>query len=234
MGENRVIIITGTRKGLGNKLALRYLEQGHNVVGCSRGKASLKQDNYMHFELDVSDEREVIRLVRSVKSKFGRIDVLINNAGSASMNHLLTSPYKRAREIFETNFFGTFLFSREVSKAMIKSGKGSIVNFTTVAVPLNLEGEAIYAASKSSVEALTRIAAKELGEFGIRVNAIGPTPIKTDLIKAVPSEKLDDLIGHQAIKRFGEHRDVSHVVDFLIDEHSDFITGQILYLGGVV
>jgi 3-oxoacyl-[acyl-carrier protein] reductase len=227
-------IITGTRKGLGKEIAEYYLARGNKVAGCSRGKSSIKHKNYLHFELDVSDEALVIKMIRAVKQSFGSIDILLNNAGIASLNHILTTPYKNAQNVFYTNFFGTFLFVREVSKVMIKQKNGSIVNYTTVATPLNLEGEAVYAASKSAVESLTCVSAKELGDFGIRVNAIGPTPIKTDLIRNVPKNKLQKLLEQQAIKRFGELDDIINVVDFYNSENSNFITGQIIYLGGVM
>ena len=233
MTESKVFIITGTRKGLGFELSKYFLKSGNVVIGCSRGASNIEDKYYTHYELDVSNEKQVISLVRSVKAAHGQIDVLINNAGTASMNHILTTPYKRAKEIYNTNVYGTFLFTREAAKIMIKAKSGSIVNFTTVAVPLNLAGEAIYAASKASVETLTRISAKELGEFGVRVNAIGPTPIKTDLIKGVPKEKLQELIQQQAIKRFGNFEDVINTVNYLIDPASEFITGQTIYLGGV-
>jgi 3-oxoacyl-[acyl-carrier protein] reductase len=227
-------IITGTRKGLGKELAEFYLAKGHNVAGCSRGKASINHDNYLHFELDVADERAVIKMVRQVKKQFGGVDVLLNNAGIAAMNHLLTTPYGNAKNVFSTNFFGTFLLTREVSKVMMKGKKGSIVNYTTVAVPLNLAGEAVYAASKAAVESFTRTSAKELGEFGIRVNAIGPTPVYTDLVRNIPKNKLDELLNQQIIHRFGETEDVRNVIDFFIKEESNFITGQTIYLGGVM
>jgi 3-oxoacyl-[acyl-carrier protein] reductase len=110
---------------------------------------------------------------------------------------------------------------------------GRIINFTTVAHPLNLEGEAIYAASKAAVESLTRILARELAELKITVNSIGPTPIETDLIRGVPQEKMDALLARQALSRMGEVRDVINAVDFYLREESDFITGQVLYLGGI-
>lgn len=227
-------IITGTRKGLGKALAEYYLAQGHDVAGCSRGKPSIQHPNYLHFELDVANEKSVIGMVRQTKKTFGRIDVLLNNAGIAAMNHILTTPFSNAQAVFNTNFFGTFLFSREVAKVMMKQKTGSIVNYTTVAVPLDLEGEAVYAASKAAVESLTRVSAKELGTYGVRVNAIGPTPVKTDLIRNVPENKLQALLDQQAIKRFGEFDDVVNVIDFFNAERSNFITGQIIYLGGVV
>jgi 3-oxoacyl-[acyl-carrier protein] reductase len=122
---------------------------------------------------------------------------------------------------------------REASKLMIPRKDGRIINFTSVASPMNLEGEAIYASTKAAVEKLTKISAKELADFGITVNAIGPTPIMTDLIKAVPKNKINDLLQNQSIKRFGEFTDVINVITFLIDKKSNFITGQIIYLGGL-
>lgn len=227
-------IITGTRKGLGKELAEHYLSQGHKVAGCSRGKSSINHDNYLHFELDVADEPSVVKMVRQVKKQLGHVDVLLNNAGIAAMNHLLTTPYTNVKNIFSTNFFGTFLLTREVAKVMMKVKKGSIVNYTTVAVPLDLAGEAIYAASKAAIESFTRTSARELGEFGIRVNAIGPTPVHTDLVRNIPKNKLDELLSQQIIHRFGETKDVRNVIDFFNKEESNFITGQIIYLGGVM
>ena len=136
------------------------------------------------------------------------------------------------RKIIDTNFIGTFLFCREAAKLMRRKG-GRIVNFATVATPLNLEGEAIYAASKAAVESLTRVMAREVAPFGITVNAVGPTPVKTDLIRSVPQDKMDALLARQAIRRFGEFRDISNVIDFMIKPESDFVTGQVVFLGGV-
>ena len=231
---DKIIVITGTRKGIGKQLAEHYLNIGATVCGCSRGKSSIEDSSYIHFELDVADESAVISMTRQIKRDFGRIDILLNNAGIAAMNHLMTTPYKNARSVFDTNFFGTFLFTREISKIMMKKKIGCIVNYSTVATPLNLAGEAVYAASKAAIESFTRVSAKELGEFGIRVNAIGPTPVPTDLIRNVPKEKLEELLDQQAIRRFGTFEDVLNVINFFIDDQSEFITGQTLYLGGVM
>nr|WP_317403093.1 SDR family oxidoreductase [uncultured Helicobacter sp.] len=321
----RVILITGTRKGIGRDLSEYYLNKGDIVCGCSRTQSNLEHKNYRHFTLDVCDENAVVNMVRAVKKEFGTIDVLLNNAGIASMNHILTTPLKTMQNIFNTNVFGSFLFLREVSKVMVQNykkrvkdleskgldsknnaknaiaeavcdnfkessnkdssaevslrdfkcfqtkGEGNylkgndralsaeslksttcakhqsklakettqnlmpyrIVNFATVATPLRLEGEAAYAASKAALVNLTQVCAKELSEFGITINAVGPTPVPTDLIKNVPKAKMDALLNQQAIKRFGEFRDVLNAIEFFLDEKSDFITAQVIYLGGV-
>jgi 3-oxoacyl-[acyl-carrier protein] reductase len=149
------------------------------------------------------------------------------------MNHALLTSAAKAREIIDTNFLGTFLMCREAARLMRKHRSGRIVNFGTVATPLKLEGEAVYAAAKAAVMTFTQIAAKEFAELGITVNCVAPTPIRTDLIAKIPQDKLDDLIARQAIKRMGEFRDVANVTDFFIRPESDFITGQVIFLGGV-
>ncbi len=231
--SEKVMIITGTRKGIGKYLTEYYIDKGYFVYGCSRGDTDFSNEKYKHFCLDVSDEKKVKEMFASVRKNHGRLDVLINNAGIASMNHILLTPLKTITKIYNTNVFGTFLFCREAAKLMIKSKTSRIVNFATVATPLKLEGEAAYASSKAAVESLTHVFSRELAENGITVNAVGPTPIETDLIKSVPKEKMDALIGRQAIKRIGQFSDVSNAIDFFIKPESDFITGQVIFLGGV-
>jgi len=228
-----VTLITGTRKGIGRFLAEHYVRCGHRVVGCSRGEIDWTFEGYIHYVADVSDEQAVKGLFCDVQKRYGRLDHLINNAGVASMNHSLLTPLSTVHNVLNTNVVGTFLFSREAAKVMKSSGYGRIVNLASVATPLKLPGEAIYAASKSAIVSLTEVLARELAEFGITVNAVGPTPVKTDLIGSVPEDKIERLINRQAIQRFGELRDISNVIDFFIQPASDFVTGQVIYLGGV-
>ncbi len=230
---NKIIVITGTSKGIGKALAEYFLDKNCVVIGCSRSESSINHKNYRHFSLQIDDEKAVINMIKSVKREFKKIDILINNAAIASMNHILTTSVETISKLFNTNFLGTFLLTREVSKVMMKEKKGKIINFSTVAKPLKLEGEAIYASSKAAIETFTQIASKELAPFNITVNAIAPTPIQTDLIKAVPKDKIDELLNRQTIKRFGTFEDIINVCEFFCDEKSSFITGQIIYLGGV-
>lgn len=227
------ILITGNRKGIGLHLTKYYLDKGYNVVGCSRGESNLQHSNYLHLTCDVSDENMVKKIVSQAKKKFGTIDILINNAGVASLNHSLLTPGSTVDKVFKTNFYGSFYFSRECAKLMMKKRKGRIVNFSTIAVPLNLDGEMVYASSKAAIEKMTKIMAKELAPYNILVNAIGPTPINTDLIKGVPNDKIKKLLDDQLIPRLGELKDIENVVDFFIDPKSDFITAQVIYLGGL-
>ena len=234
--SERVILITGTRKGIGEYLAKHYLAMGDKVVGCSRTEPEWAKDyadSYTHFLADVSDEKAVKPIFSHIRKEFGRLDALINNAGIASMNHSLLTPLDTAKQVFSTNTMGTFLFCREAAKLMRKGKSGRVVNFATVATPLKLEGEAIYAASKAAIVSLTQTLAREYADYGITVNAVGPTPIKTDLIRGVPNDKMERLLARQAIHRYGTYEDVANVIDFFIRPESDFITGQVVYLGGV-
>lgn len=230
---SKTILVTGSRKGLGKFISEHYLDKGCEVVGFSRGKASITKQKYTHHRVDVTDEDSVASVVKEVDSEHGPIYGLVNNAGTASMNHISLTPGSSSRKVFDVNFHGLFFMLREVSKRMMRNGGGRIVNMSTVAAPLELEGEAIYSSSKAAVEQLTKVASKELADYGITVNAVGPTPIKTDLIKGVSESKIKDLIARQAIERYAEVSDVENVIDFFLDEESDFVTGQVIYLGGV-
>ncbi len=233
MSEAPITLITGSRKGIGRYLAEYYVAKGHVVFGCSRGQPDWTLPGYTHIEADVSNEQQVRHVISIIRQAHGYIDNLINNAGIASMNHIVLTPLSTVQNIINTNIVGTFLFCRESAKLMSKHRRGRIINFTTVATPLKLEGEAIYAASKAAVLSLTEIMAREFAPLGITVNPIGPTPIETDLIKAVPQDKMDRLIARQALPRLGVFEDVANVIDFYLNPQSDFVTGQNIFLGGI-
>lgn len=228
-----VLAITGARTGLGRYLAEHYLRRGWRVWGCSRSASDLSDPGYRHTCLDVSDERAVSAWMRTLRREAGGLTALINNAGLASMNAALLTPGSTARRLLEVNTLGSFLCAREAAKAMARTGGGRIVNFTTVAVPLALEGEALYVASKAAVEALTGVLARELAPSAITVNALGPTPIDTGLLRGVPADKIEALLARQPLPEKGRPAEVAHICDFFLHPDSRCVTGQVLYLGGV-
>ena len=224
-------LITGTSQGLGRALAERLLADGWTVHGFARGAQALGHANFHGHAVDVTDEAAVRSAVATI-TEGGRIDLLVNNAGAASMNALLLTPGETAERLMRVNYLGTFHCLQAVGKVMVRQRAGRIVNVTTVAVPLSLEGEAAYVASKAAVEALTKVAAKELASQGVRVMAIGFGPVDTRLTRAVPRAALAKING-QISRPDGTTMD--QAVEFFISQlHSpDFISGSVRYLGAV-
>lgn len=229
--ERPVTVITGTRKGIGRFLAEHYVNQGHLVVGCSRKEPDWTLENYEHVRLDVADEDAVRELFRRLRS-YGRLDHLINNAGVAYLNHSLLTPGSTVSKIFDTNVGGSFLFCREAARLMKRRRYGRIVNFTSAAVPLKLDGEAAYAASKAAVVTMTEVLAREFAPLGITVNAFAPGLVATDLIGGLSEEKLQQVLDRHAIPRLATLEEVASTIDFLVAPESAMVTGQAIYLGG--
>lgn len=223
-----MIVITGTSRGIGKFLAEYYLQKGHVVVGCSRSVETIVHDNYYHYVVDVSDEKDVVYMFDDCK-RLGVLRTLINNAGIASMNHSFLTPYDTALDILKVNIMGTFLCSRTAAKKMKQGGR--IINFASFAVPFKLEGESVYAASKAAIISLTETLSKEYSRYNITVNAVAPPAVKTALIKNVPEDKMNKLLTRQTIHRYGTEEEVARVVDFFID--NPMITGETIYMGGV-
>jgi 3-oxoacyl-[acyl-carrier protein] reductase len=225
-------IITGTSRGLGRALAEKLLNEGWNVWGFSRKASLIKHARFTEQLLDVTDESDVQQAVNLLSNNAVTFDLLVNNAGAASMNALLLTPAKTAEALMRLNYLGSFHTLQAVGKLMVRQRRGLIINITTVAVPLALAGEAAYVASKAAVDALTKVAAQELQSQGITVIGLGFGPIETDLIKAVGKEKL--ALINQRIGR-PDGTTLNQAVDFIF-EHVDMksiTTGQLYYLGKI-
>lgn len=226
------VIVTGNRLGIGRAITEELLNDGHQVFGCSRKATDFEKESYHHYQINVGIEKDVCNMVADIRTNFKHVDALINNAGIASMNHLFLTPSKTVEDIFTTNFLGTFLFCREVGKIMSRQKNGRIINMSSIASPLNLKGESVYAASKAAVENFSKTIAKELQEFNITVNTIGPGPVNTSLTKHLGGDKIENVINQQIIKKENGFNDIYNVVDFLLKPESALISGQHFYIGG--
>ena len=234
MDDNAAVaLVTGARRGLGRFLCEHLIGRGYRVVGCSREAADWQAEGFEHLQVDVTEEPQVEAMLRRIRRSYGRLDVAINNAAVASMNHVFLTPGASVQKMMGTNALGTFLVSREAAKVMRRKKFGRIVNVSSVAVPMRLAGQAIYIASKAAVEKLSQTMARELAEYGITVNVVGPAPIDTDMIRGVPQAKIDRLVESLPVRRLSSFDDVANVVDFFLDGRSGAVTGQVVYLGGV-
>lgn len=225
-------IVTGTSRGLGRALAERLLAEGWTVHGFSREPDGWARPGFVAHAVDVGDPAAVRAAVAAVTTDGATIDLLVNNAGIAAMNALLLTPPEVAAELMRVNYLGTFHCLQAAGKAMVRARRGRILNVTTVAVPLALEGEAAYVASKAAVEALTRVAARELGPHGVLVAAVGLGPVDTRLTRGVGAEPLARLnarIGRPA------GTTVAEAADFLFRQAVDpgLVGGSIHYLAAL-
>jgi len=210
-------LVTGSSRGLGRALAERLLAAGWTVHGFARQPGGWTHPAYVEHAVDVGDADAVRSAVAALTASGGTIDLLVNNAGVAAMNALLLTPPTVAAELMRVNYLGTFHCLQAVGKAMVRARKGRILNVTTVAVPLALEGEAAYVASKAAVEALTKVAARELGPHGILVAAVGLGPVDTRLTRAVGAAQLERL-----------NRRIGRPAGTTLDEAAEFLCRQAL------
>lgn len=225
-----MIVISGASRGLGRAIAERFLEQGREVIGLARTPVEAPFDV---FEVNVACEDSVKDVVKICKSRGWVVDALVNAAGIASMNLAVMAPASSMRRIVNTNLLGTMFMCQAFAPLLIRAGGGAIVNFSTIAVALALQGESAYAASKAGVETFSRTLARELAGHRITVNCVAPGPIATDMLKGVTSNQIDGIVSQQIISRRLTSADVCDVVEVLLDKRSRTLTGHVLHVGGV-
>jgi 3-oxoacyl-[acyl-carrier protein] reductase len=239
--SNKVSIITGAARGIGFATAKRLSAEGSAVVLCDLDREQLdaaasaiaatgaRTETYV---VDVAKRAQVDSMVRSTLSRYGRIDVLINNAGIVMDARLLKMSELQFDAVVAVNLNGIFNCAQAVVETMIKQGSGVILNASSIAGLYGNFGQSNYAASKAGVVGLIRTWARELGSKGIRVNAICPGVIATDMIATVPNEKIEERKANCWLRRLGTPEEVASVYAFLASDDASFVNGVALEVSG--
>ena len=233
--DDRVIVITGTRKGIGRFLAEYYLAQNMIVCGCSRSACDLDNSKYIHYELDVADEKAVEKMVNDIYKRFRKIDYLVNNAGILDHGTAAIDSVKDEdiNAVIDINAKGTIYFTREVAKVMAEQKSGAIVNTASVAGVVG-NGGAAYVASKGAVIALTKNVALRMASIGVRCNAVCPGTVNTpmtssDNLKNLDMNMLGAIMAHMDKNvPICQPEDVANTILFLASDEAKAITGQII------
>jgi 3-oxoacyl-[acyl-carrier protein] reductase len=231
--DNKIFLITGTSRGIGQSMALYFLEKGHTVIGCSRTDANISNILYDHYKLDLSEEKDILDFFKKIRGKYRYVDVLVNNAAiNPVISNLSFISFQSIESVFKVNVFAPMLLIRESIKLMSRRKFGRIINIGSMAVKHEVKGESLYTATKASLNSITRIIAKEVNKLGITVNLIAPSAIRTELSGQIDPEALRKVLELNAIPTFGDFNQVNSLIDFLVQEKSNGITGQLIYLGG--
>jgi 3-oxoacyl-[acyl-carrier protein] reductase len=247
--KGKTAIVTGASRGIGAEIAKRLAAAGANVAVCARSVEACEQTaaaareagggEVVVIPVDVADAAQVDGCVKEVLAKFGRIDIMVNNAGITRDGLLMRMTDQDWDAVIDTNLKGTFLFSRAVSRPMMKNKDadgnpcgGSIINITSVVGITGNAGQANYTASKGGMIALTKTVAKELGSRLIRCNAIAPGFIRSDMTEKLPEELKAAYMEKIPLKRFGEAADIAKAVCWLAGDDSAYVTGQIISVNG--
>lgn len=248
--QNKVCLITGGAAGIGKATAERFAEEGAKVVICDvakeAGEATVKTlgADASFYVVNVADRQAVQKWVDDVAAKYGRIDVLVNNAGILRDSQLVKvkdgAMVGQMSEadfdlVISINLKGVFNCAQAVAPYMIKQGSGVILNASSVVGLDGNFGQTNYVATKAGVIGMTKVWARELGRYGVRVNAVAPGFVATDIIKSMPQKIIDGMTARTPLGRMGQPRDIANAYLFLASDEASFITGEVLRVdGGIV
>ena len=226
------IFVAGGSRGIGAAIVNKYAQNGHNVSYLYKNAPGPEADNIFPIKCDVCNEEEVIKACEAAIKTFGTPDTLIYSSGismSGLVTDFVTAEYHK---IMDTNFGGFFLLVNRLVPNMICAKSGSIIAISSMWGQTGASCEALYSASKGAMDAYVKSLAKELGPSGIRVNAVSPGVIDTDMMKSYSEEDRQALIEETPLERIGQAEDVAEAVYYLTSDNASFITGQILGVNG--
>ncbi|MCO6449892.1 MAG: 3-oxoacyl-ACP reductase FabG [Caldilineales bacterium] len=246
--QDKVILITGGAAGIGRATAIKFANEGGIVIICDvdeqAGRAVAEEFGFDFFRVNVADRADVQRWVDAVVAEHGRIDVLVNNAGVLRDGMLVKMKdgelVKQMPEadwdlVISVNLKGVFNCTQAVAPIMINQGSGVILNASSVVGLDGNFGQSNYVATKAGVIGMTKVWARELGRYGIRVNAVAPGFILTEMVKQMPEKVLEQMVAHVPLSRMGEVGDIANAYAFLASDEAGYISGAVLRVdGGIV
>jgi 3-oxoacyl-[acyl-carrier protein] reductase len=237
----KVAIVTGGTRGIGLAIGRLLAEDGASVVVSGRDAARLDAAvkeleslgaPAMAVAADAAKREDADRLVEATRERFGRIDVLVNNAGITRDQLLVRMKDDDWDQVLDTNLRGVFLMTRAVGKVMMRQKSGRIINIASTAGAMGNPGQVNYSAAKAGVIGLTKAAGRELAHWNILVNAVAPGLIETDMAASIPAEAREAMLQQVPLKRIGQAREVAEVVRFLAGDGASYITGQTIHVNG--
>ena len=237
----RVAVVTGGTRGIGLAIARLLADDGASVVVSGRDPGRLESAakelealgaSALAVAADAGKREDADRLVEAARERFGRIDVLVNNAGITRDQLLVRMKDDDWDQVMETNLRGVFLMTRAVGKVMMRQKSGRMINISSTAGAMGNPGQVNYSAAKAGVIGLSKAAARELAHWNILVNAVAPGLIETDMTAAISAEAREGLMQQVPLKRIGTAREVAEVVRFLAGDAAGYITGQVIHVNG--
>ena len=239
--KNKIAVITGAAQGIGKSIALSLAGNGADVIVSDINESALKETaekiesmgrRSMALNANVTNPKEIKEGLKLCLDKFNRIDILVNNAGITRDSLIVRMKQSDWEQVLSTNLTGGFNWTKAVVKCMIKQKGGCIVNITSIIGLIGNTGQANYSASKAGILGLTKSSARELAPWNIRVNAVAPGFIATQMTEKLPDKIKEQMLSSIPLKKLGEPDEVAKAVLFLVSDMSSYITGQVLNVDG--
>ncbi|HMW22147.1 MAG TPA: glucose 1-dehydrogenase [Burkholderiaceae bacterium] len=235
---DKVALVTGAGQGMGRAIARRFAAEGAQVVALDLNLEAAQQTlqdlpgRHLALALNVADAAAVDAALAQVVEQFGRVDVLVNNAGTGGMDSFAETSDEAWARVIGVNLNGAFYCARAAVRAMLKAGRGGAVINVSSTAAVSGDGPAHYVTSKAAIMGLTRAMAKELAKSGIRVNTLVPGPTNTPMMQGIPKEWADAIVAGVPMGRMAEPEDIARVAVFLASDDAGFVTGQNLAVNG--